>query len=152
MSSLAVHLVIGLRSCPWMTTLRSLIFFFSTLIDLSSFPRSPPLDPPQPPTHALIRRIRLRTKLNLIYLQSTKQLARRQRERDLRRSRGCASLLANVSRSVVVRTGPDTEREMPEVEAEEARDQCSVRRAGTYIHSPPPVAPVLVAPVSPEPR
>ena len=70
-----------------------------------------------------------------------------------RAGRGCASLLAKVPRSVAVRTGPETEREVPEVvEAEEARDQRSVRRAGTYIHSPPPVAPVLVAPVAPEPR
>ena len=37
------------------------------------------------------------------------------------------------------------EREV--VEAEEARDQRSVRRAVTYTHSPPPVAPVLIAPI-----
>jgi hypothetical protein len=67
-----------------------------------------------------------------------------------RARRGCASLLANVRRSVAVRPGGETEREVPGVvEAEEARDQRSVRRAGTYVHSPPPVAPVLVAP---EPR
>jgi len=63
------------------------------------------------------------------------------------------SVLAKVPRSVAVRPGPETEREVPEVvEADEARDQRSVRRAETYIHSPPPLAPVLVAPVAPEPR
>jgi hypothetical protein len=96
------------------------------------------------PTHTLIRLIFLSTKLKLVDLQRAMQRARRQLERDLRH----ASPFANVPRSVV-----EKEREVPEVvEAEEPRDQCNVHRAGTYIHSPPPVAPVLVAPVSPEPR
>ena len=33
-----------------------------------------------------------------------------------------------------------------------AKDQRSVRRAGTYVHSPPPVAPLHVAPDAPAPR
>ena len=70
-----------------------------------------------------------------------------------RAGRGCASLLANVPRRVAVRPGAETVRAVPEVvEAEEVRDQRSVRRAGKYVHSPPPVAPVLVTPVAPEPR
>jgi hypothetical protein len=49
--------------------------------------------------------------------------------------------------------GAEAEREVPEVvEVEEARDQRNVRRTGTHIHSPPPEAPVLVAPVAPVPR
>jgi hypothetical protein len=64
-------------------------FSFSTPIHLSSFPLDPPLDPPQrSPTHTLILLIRLRTQLKLVNLQRTKQRARRQRERDLRRTRG----------------------------------------------------------------
>jgi hypothetical protein len=57
-------------------------------------------------------------------------------------------------RSVAVRPGAETERAAPleVVETKEARDQRNVRRAGTYIHSPPPLAPVLVAPIAPEPR
>jgi hypothetical protein len=33
-----------------------------------------------------------------------------------------------------------------------AKDQRSVRRAGTYVHSPPPVAALHVAPDAPAPR
>ena len=70
-----------------------------------------------------------------------------------RAGRGCASLLENVPRSVAVRPGAETERAVPEVvEAEEASDQRNVRLVGRYIHSPPPVAPVLNAPVAPELR
>jgi hypothetical protein len=66
-----------------------------------------------------------------------------------RAGRGCASLLANVPRSVAVRPGAEAERVTPEVvEAEGASDQRSVRRADTYVRSPP----LHVAPVAPEPR
>ena len=58
--------------------------------------------------------------------------------------------LKNVPRSAAVRPGAEAERVAPEVgEAEGARDQRSVRRAGTYNHSPPPLH---VAPVALEPR
>ena len=71
-----------------------------------------------------------------------------------RAGRGRASPLENVPRSVVaVRPGADTDRVEPEVpEAEGGRDQRNVRRAGTYVHSLPPVAPLHVAPVAAEPR
>jgi hypothetical protein len=63
------------------------LFLFSTPIHLSSVLLNPPLDPPQrPPTHSLIRLIRLHTKFKLIDLQSTKRRARKQRKRDLRRA------------------------------------------------------------------
>lgn len=58
-----------------------------------------------------------------------------------RAGRGCASVLVNVPCSVALR--PD---------AVGGKDQRSVRRAGTYVHSPPPVAALHVAPDAPTPR
>lgn len=58
-----------------------------------------------------------------------------------RAGRGCASVLVNVPWSVAVRP-----------EAVGGNDQRSVRRAGTYVHSPPPVAALRVAPEAPAPR
>jgi hypothetical protein len=58
-----------------------------------------------------------------------------------RAGRGCASALANVPCSNAVRP-----------EAVGGSDQRSRRRAGTYVHSPPPVAALHVAPDAPAPR
>lgn len=58
-----------------------------------------------------------------------------------RAGRGCTSVLVNVPCSDAVRP-----------EAVGGKDQRSVRRAGTYVHSPPPVTALHVAPDAPAPR
>src|SRR6266702_1839340 len=133
-----------------------LSFFSETLIHLSAFPLDPPLDAPQRArAHALVRLIRLPTELKLVDLQRAEQRASRQRERDLRSARGAQVRMAARERAPQ-RRGPARSRGgtggTEVVEAEGASDQHSVRRAGTYIHSPPPVAPLHVAPIALEPR
>ncbi len=57
--------------------------------NLPSFPLHPPFDAPKrPPTHALVRLIRLPAELQLVHLERAEQYSRRQREGDLRRPSG----------------------------------------------------------------
>src|SRR6266851_10050430 len=56
---------------------------------LPSFPLHPPFDAPKrPPTHALVRLIRLPAEFQLVHLERAEQYSRRQREGDLRRPSG----------------------------------------------------------------
>jgi hypothetical protein len=56
---------------------------------LPSFPLHPPFDAPKrPPTHALVRLIRLPAELEPVHLERAEKYPRRQREGDLRRASG----------------------------------------------------------------